>query len=108
MFFDLETLNFEEEDEFVGASRGCPNLNFQVHESMGRYAVGRSLLLFQKSGRVQHIVAKLFAVRLRDSLGCGQIQESDQEGNSNELGGWGVFGFGHAKIHVVAEVEGCV
>ena len=75
---------------------------------MGRDAVGGSLLLFQKSGRVQHVVAKLFALRLRDGLGRGRIRESDQEGDSDELGGWGVFGFWHAKIHVVAEVEGRV
>lgn len=107
VFFDLETLEFEE-DEFVGASRRCPNVDFRAHESMGHDAVGGSLLLFQKSGRVQHIVAKLFAVRLRDGLGHGQVQESDEEGDSDELGGWGVFGFRHAKIHVVAEVEGRV
>ena len=107
VFFYLETLKLE--DGFVGASRRHPNLDFWAHESMGRDAVGGSLLLFQTSGRVQHIVAKLFAVRLRGGLGHRQIRrESDQEGDRDELGGRRVFGFRHAKIHVVAEVEGRV
>lgn len=103
IFWDIEF-----EDEFVGASGRCYNLDSRAHKSMGRDAVGRSLLIIQKSGRVKHVMARIFALQLQDNLGHGWIREPDQKGDSDEHGGWVVFGLWHAKIYVVAEVEGRV